>query len=343
MYLLALCKIINSILLLFYLYTASVEVTALRSSPSRPINNVSFDIAMNQAANHYKRIKRRNFVFGYGSLICPDSRAETNPNLADKEGLPVLIQDVERVWSARTKSGYTAMGVHFKKDAECTGVLIEVSDAELDDLDRREAAYNRLPIHLDNIDQVPFLGEEEYYDDDHPVFEAKEDDNDRDSDDHKVKVWIYMQKDPIPADPSHPIAQSYVDIIVRGCLTYGEEFARSFIETTEGWHGHEEHEENEHWVDDREDPLYVRADPEFSKENGELVDQLLEDHEPKAYENRIDYDAENHLEAIQEALDNDLAHPRAVERIEKKVGELNDDSDSEPPKQEGATEKEAKD
>jgi len=57
-----------------------------------------------------KHHKVHNYVFGYGSLICPDSRKITNPGLANKEPLPVIIQDVERVWSARTVSGYTAMG-----------------------------------------------------------------------------------------------------------------------------------------------------------------------------------------------------------------------------------------
>jgi len=57
-----------------------------------------------------KHQKVHNYVFGYGSLICPDSRKITNPGLANKEPLPVIIQDVERVWSARTVSGYTAMG-----------------------------------------------------------------------------------------------------------------------------------------------------------------------------------------------------------------------------------------
>ena len=106
--------------------------------------------------HHHRRRVHRNFVFGYGSLICPESRKITNPSLGEKDGLPVIVQDVERVWSARTTSGYTAMGVRFKQGESCTGVLIEVTAAELADLDRREAAYDRRPIQLDNIDQVPF-------------------------------------------------------------------------------------------------------------------------------------------------------------------------------------------
>ena len=138
-----------------------------------------------------------------------------------------------------------------------------------------------------------------------------------------VKVWVYIQKNPILADPSHPIPQSYVDIIIRGCLSVGgEEFARSFIETTSGWHGDKKDPENEHWVDDREDPLYVRADSEFSEKHGDRIDELLEDHRPKAFENRIEYDPEGHLEALETALENDMAHPRAIKRVEQKVEAL---------------------
>jgi hypothetical protein len=33
-----------------------------------------------------------------------------------------------------------------------------------------------------------------------------------------------------------PIVQSYVGIILSGCLTILEEFAHEFISTTKGWH-----------------------------------------------------------------------------------------------------------
>jgi hypothetical protein len=256
------------------------------------------------------RKKQHHFVFGYGSLICEKSRSITNPTLADKEALPVVIQDVERVWSARTKTGYTAMGVRFSKNTECTGVLIEVTEEELADLDKREANYDRRPIHLENIDQVPFLEEEDFYEDDHPVFEAKEGDDKH----HNVRVWIYIQRDPIPADPSHPIPQSYVDIIIRGCLTISEEFARSVIDTTAGWTNKEDH-----WVDDREVPIYKRADLEYSNQHADTIDQLMKDQNPEAYEERVEYDPLDHLEALAEALEDDKAHPSSISHVVKQV------------------------
>lgn len=276
---------------------------------------------------HKKKKKEHHFVFGYGSLICEKSRSITNPTLGDKPGLPVVIQNVERVWSARTKTGYTAMGVRFSQDKECTGVLIEVDAEELADLDKREANYDRRPIQLENIDQVPFLDEDEFYDDDHPVFDAKEqlanssddgicsDDHNNDDGLHQnVHAWIYIQRDPIPADPSHPIPQSYVDIILRGALSISDEFAKSIIDTTSGW----EHSQD-HWVDDREVPIYKRADSKYSNTHGETIDNLLEEHHPDAYEERVEYDPLEHLEALADALQDDKAHPASIAHVVRQV------------------------
>ena len=163
---------------------AVVLVCLLMSSPS-----AAAATAVAPLKKHHIWKKVHHFVFGYGSLICPESRSITNPGLAGKESLPVVIQDVERVWSARTSSGYTAMGyvrslvggclipshlqfvfarcislswssefsnsqrhsssshsVRFKKGTECTGILIEVEQEEMADLDKREANYDRRPV-----------------------------------------------------------------------------------------------------------------------------------------------------------------------------------------------------
>lgn len=145
-----------------------------------------------------------------------------------------------------------------------------------------------------------------------------------------MKVWVYVQKDAIPADPSHPIPQSYVDIIIRGCLTISKDFARSFIETTEGWNSNSCDEasgagdaanvdnnsnDSQHWVDDRDFPIYKRADSEYSKKNADMIDQLLEEKAPQAYEERVDYDPMGHLEALADALDEDKAHPLAIQHV----------------------------
>ena len=238
----------------------------------RKKTKIQLEIANSYTMPKVRRI--RHFVFGYGSLINPDSRARTNPALAEQDGLPVVVRDVERVWSARTTTGYTAMGVRIRKGADCTGILLEVNKAELEDLDKREQSYVRVEVHLDNVDQVPFLDEDEFYDTEQAeaLFEAKENEG-------NVRVWVYIQKDPIPADSSHPIPQSYVDVILSGCLTISEEFARSFIKTTKGWRNKEEPS----FVDDRDFPIYARANSIESEKHAEVIDQLLEENSPKPW------------------------------------------------------------
>ena len=94
----------------------------------------------------------KHYVFGYGSLMCPLSRQVTNANLMNKFTIPIVIHQLERAWCARTTTGYTAMGVQFvppnhNSTRFCTGILIgTINSMELEDLDRREASYNRLSV-----------------------------------------------------------------------------------------------------------------------------------------------------------------------------------------------------
>ncbi len=68
------------------------------------------------------------------------------------------------------------------------------------------------------------------------------------------------------SEGSVPIAMSYVDVVITGCLEYGEDFAKRFSETTSRW--------DRQIVDDRSRPMYPRAkkDPDT-----EPIDRLLED------------------------------------------------------------------
>ena len=101
-----------------------------------------------------------------------------------------------------------------------------------------------------------------------------------------------------------------VDIILRGCLTISEDFAKEFILTTQGWllykgnfvvssadgNGLDDQEADSderylqvHWVNDRHDPLYVRADVDYSRVSGHIVDELLQTHLPLALKRRRQY------------------------------------------------------
>jgi hypothetical protein len=60
-----------------------------------------------------------------------------------------------------------------------------------------------------------------------------------------IAVWIYVPKSEYTAfaTPSCPIIQSYIDIIMRGCLSISIDFARQFLlSTRRGWWYHGCHE-----------------------------------------------------------------------------------------------------
>lgn len=113
------------------------------------------------------------------------------------------------------------------------------------------------------------------------------------------KIWAYFPDKIVAPDPQHPIVQSYVDTILRGCLNVGgEEFAKDFIQETKGWHpeeiirGHESLKYDQGrrkgpvWIDDRDDPVYIRGDPTYSSQNAERFDELLEENLPERFQER---------------------------------------------------------
>lgn len=243
-----------------------------------------------------------SFLFGYGSLICPISRAVTAPSLASRTATPVVVRHLERHFSMPV-NGWIAMGVRFKQGAECVGVLLPVTAVELKQFDRRELGYHRFLLKPEQIEPLNYTSttekEQQQQEDKHSYFQYA-------SATPPPRIWVYIQTSHESPSARNPIAQSYVDIILRGCLSISHEFARLFLVTTQGWilvtddkqqqqqHGEEEDNDNSnnetqhddcvvvYWVDDRHDPLYIRADAEFSKQAAQELDQLLATYQPRA-------------------------------------------------------------
>ena len=239
----------------------------------------------------------QHLVFGYGSLICPDSRALTAPSVADRQAIPVNVQNVERTWAKKSLRGMTSMGVRFRQGAECVGVLVPVNDDELSQFDEREVGYDRFELQPEDILPIPFLDDEHYEN----TFLA--------TGEQPPQIWVYVQQDPVPASENHPIVQSYVDIILRGCLGISEEFAQEFMRTTKGWDPAELSDDDSSrsdetvasdsdeskedigndevvWIDDRRDPVYVRADVEYSLSKARELDRFLQKHLPDEFRQR---------------------------------------------------------
>ena len=185
---------------------------------------------------------------------------------------------MERSWNARTTSGITTVGIGESQHHFCQGVVVRVDAEQVANFDVREKSYDRVKIPLQQVEQVPFLSKT-HLDEYDVLFDPLEAD---------ASVWTYIPKNPLYSDRDYPICQSYIDIILRGCLTISEEFAASFIETTTGW-------TEGFWVDDREHPLYRNADQEYSQQMAGHLDQILCNLQPLAFAKRVKYDGKGEL------------------------------------------------
>lgn len=243
-----------------------------------------------------------NYVFGYGSLICSKSRSITAPETLNREVTPVLVHGLERMWAKRSATGMTAMGVRFQEGAECVGVFLPLTDSELLQFDEREKGYDRMPLLPADIEPVPFLNPKHYQgkQQQNLLRLIKEQPND-------VCLWVYVQQEDQFPTPEHPIVQTYVDTILRGCLSISDEFAAEFITGTKGWHPEEipvlddessvsssSDDDSDDgsvtyepsWIDDRDDPVYIRGDPKYSRKNSKDLDKLLKTHRPGHFRHR---------------------------------------------------------
>lgn len=161
------------------------------------------------------------------------------------------------------------MGVRLKPNESCVGVLLPVNDEELQQFDIRELGYERQLIHHSDIEPM----EDHCSEHNHSFWTVQ----------HSPKVWVYIQEEHMSTSIEHPIPQSYVDIILRGCLSISDEFVKEFLIHTQGW---ESDDDDVHWVNDRHDPLYPRADVHYSTNEGSELDRLLLLHRPREMSKR---------------------------------------------------------
>jgi hypothetical protein len=249
-------------------------------------------------------------VFGYGSLICAQSRAVSVPALSKRQSMPVRIYGLVRTWNCRCETpAATFLGVHEidddgktnEKRKSCVGVLIEVLKDELEPLDKREYGYQRQLIALERVERVDELlpttelrdmYKETFLDATAGVLSSPIS--------LPAHIWVYVPEMSFtnPPTAAYPILQSYVDICMRGCLAISSLFLREFLITTWGWHPMEiaelpgtrlatlnekgESTTNEtsfvgSWSNDRYNPIYVRADKVYSLENANHLDAHMEE------------------------------------------------------------------
>ncbi len=81
-----------------------------------------------------------------------------------------------------------------------------------------------------------------------------------------LPIWMFVARDHAPPDADFPILQSGVDLVVQGCLEYGEAFAIEYLENCGYW--------SRFWLDDRE----VARRPWVHQPGWQRIDQLLVAH-----------------------------------------------------------------
>jgi hypothetical protein len=167
------------------------------------------------------------FLFAYGSLINSESRGAKS---ATGNALPARIFGLRRGWYLPVPEDCnTGLGAVFSEGSTCNGVLLAKESTSFEETDVREKqhGYLRVAFRPANISVLSRLKIE------------------------MDKVWVYVTNEPSYPTEALPIAQSYLDVVLTGCLEIGDEFAIEFISTTSGWESP--------WIDDRHQPQYRRA------------------------------------------------------------------------------------
>ncbi|QUJ68465.1 gamma-glutamylcyclotransferase [Photobacterium sp. GJ3] len=160
------------------------------------------------------------YIFGYGSLINRASRQRTGQTGA---AIPAEVEGLQRHWGKVDGSYAISPLVASLGEGRCNGVLLKVEDHFLGHFDQRERGYQRVELDPARILQDELLS-----------FDAP--------------IWVYVKENPAPPCDQQPIMQTYVDTVLAGCLSISDAFARTFVETTSGWHHPLEN--------DRESPKY---------------------------------------------------------------------------------------
>ena len=197
-----------------------------------------------------------NFIFGFGSIINDESRKSTVPEAGD--AFPVRIAKefgYRRVWNFQSPSAkLTALGLIKDPNKQTTinGVIYPVLGDDVSKFDEREEGYTRM--------EIPSYYIESY--------------NWQELPKHKFKVWIYVPNgkndvpgiDLVPPDKYYPILQTYIDIVIIGCLKYGIDYAVEFLYTTGWW--------NKYWLNDRQVPRRPWIFQKKYKDVDHLVDNF---------------------------------------------------------------------
>jgi len=101
---------------------------------------------------------------------------------------------------------------------------------------------------------------------------------------YPCNIYIYTIKKELNNIPNElcPISQNYLDVVLSGCLEYGKDFTKKFLENTINW---TDKEKNIYWINDRKKNkrYWVKNN---DKKNKIKIDKLLKKNIPNIYKYR---------------------------------------------------------
>ena len=182
---------------------------------------------------------RNKYIFAYGSLINHESRNKNMPNV---EVIYGKIDSYKRSWCISvTERNFTALGLIKDATSHCNGVYIPATNEDIKSFDKRE-------IEGSGYKYERVLVQREFCDD---LFKDDE-------------VYTYISIDNNLSNIC-PLIESYIDVVISGCLDYNYEFAEEFIKNTSNW--------NSNWINDRKNILY--SNPKRLDDYYDDIDELL--------------------------------------------------------------------
>lgn len=219
-----------------------------------------------------------NYLFGYGSIINDASRCSTLCGIKTDaatstevgsggsgewdKSIAVWLRGIgTRSWCYRSSTGFTALGLQLNNISTMPtfGVLFPVADADaLAAFDVREKGYDRVELPLDAFTVDTSLGSTS-------AQQRGEDFTHQKS--TSVRIWTYIPSAAYTHDPDeeHPILQSYIDVVIRGCLQWGgRKLADQFLNSTLGW--------NAYYLND----TLLSRRPWLHRQDYALIDDILQ-------------------------------------------------------------------
>ncbi len=172
-----------------------------------------------------------NYIFAYGSLINMKYRQELYKN-DNRIIIPVTINKIQRHW-IYCKNGKIYLGIKNDDKSKTNGLIIEVSDKELERLDKRERYYNRIKLNPNQIDYNYDLSTRNLTTNLNPTnltyTTLTQNDN----------LFTYYP-DPLKSiysiyNKSSEQCNNYLTICLSGCLKVSHKFFIDFLLTTRGW------------------------------------------------------------------------------------------------------------